>query len=91
MPGSGEIGSELRDDLVNGEIFYSLKEARIVIEQWRERYNAIRPRVSLRYRPPAAQTLAPPMSHPDGTSAIMYSQSTWYKISVRLSPHWFGV
>ena len=91
MPGSGEIGSELRHDLLNGEIFYSLKEARIVIEQWRERYNAIRPRVSLRYRPPAAQTLAPPMSHPDGTSAIMYSQSTWYKISVRLSPHWFGV
>ena len=65
------FNGKLRDELLNGEIFYSLKEAKIVIEQWRRHYNTIRPHSSLRYRPPAPQTLAPPMSHLDGTSAIM--------------------
>jgi putative transposase len=40
-------------------IFYSLKEARIVIEQWRKHYNTIRPHSSLGYRPPAPQTSSP--------------------------------
>lgn len=44
---------KLRDELLNGEIFYSLKEARIVIEQWRRHYNDKRPHSSLGYRPPA--------------------------------------
>jgi len=38
---------------LNGEIFYSLKEARVVIEQWRKFYNTERPHSSLGYRPPA--------------------------------------
>ena len=38
---------------MNGEIFYSLKEARIVIEQWRKYYNTERPHSALGYRPPA--------------------------------------
>ena len=33
------FNSKLRDELLNGEIFYSLKEARIVIESWRRHYN----------------------------------------------------
>jgi transposase InsO family protein len=41
---------------LNGEIFYSLKEATVVIEQWRKQYNTIRPHSSLNYRPPAPQT-----------------------------------
>jgi hypothetical protein len=49
MPGSGHIAAELRDELLNGEIFYSLKEAQIVIEQWRKHYNTIRPHSSLNY------------------------------------------
>lgn len=64
------FNGKLRDELLNGEIFYSLKEAKIVIEQWRKHYNTIRPHSSLRYRPPAPPTLAPPMSHLDGTSAM---------------------
>jgi len=60
----------LRDELLNGEIFYSLKEAGIVIEQWRKHYNAIRPHSSLGYRHPAPQTFAPLLSHPDGTTAM---------------------
>ena len=47
---------ELRDECLNQEIFYSLKEAQVVVEQWRNEYNTIRPHSSLGYRPPAPQT-----------------------------------
>jgi putative transposase len=53
------FNGKLRDELLNGEIFYSLKEAQIVIEQWRKQYNTIRPHSALNYRPPAPQTFAP--------------------------------
>ena len=53
------FNGKLRDELLNGEIFYSLKEAQIVIEQWRKHYNAVRPHSSLGYRPPAPQTMNP--------------------------------
>jgi len=44
---------------LDGEIFYSLKEAQIVIESWRRHYNAVRPHESLGYRPPAPEVFAP--------------------------------
>lgn len=44
---------------------YSLKEAQIVIEQWRKHYNTIRPHSALNYRPPAPQTFAPTTNHLD--------------------------
>ena len=47
------FNGKLRDELLDGEIFYSLKEARIVIESWRRHYNTKRPHSSLGYRPPA--------------------------------------
>jgi putative transposase len=47
---------ELRDECLNQEIFYSLKEAQVVVEQWCNGYNTIRPHSSLGYRPPAPQT-----------------------------------
>jgi transposase InsO family protein len=53
------FNGKLRDECLNGEIFYSLKEAMVVIEQWRNHYNAIRPHSSLNYRPPAPLTSAP--------------------------------
>jgi putative transposase len=53
------FNGKLRDELLNGEIFYSLKEAQIVIEQWREHYNTVRPHSSLGYRPPAPQAFHP--------------------------------
>ncbi|MSO67267.1 MAG: transposase, partial [Pseudolabrys sp.] len=59
LPGCGGIAAELRDELLNGEIFYSLKEGQIVIEQWRKHYNTVRPHSSLGYRPPAPQTMSP--------------------------------
>src|SRR3954465_11371113 len=50
-----EIGKteQLRDECLNGEIFYSLKEAQIIIESWRNHYNTKRPHSALGYRPPA--------------------------------------
>jgi hypothetical protein len=59
LPGCGDIATELRDELLNGEIFYSLKEGQIVIEQWRKHYNTVRPHSALNYRPPAPQTMNP--------------------------------
>ena len=50
------FNGKLRDELLNGEIFYSLKEARIVIERWRRHYNTKRPHSALGYRPPAPVT-----------------------------------
>ena len=40
------FNSKLRDELLNGEIFYTLEEARIVIESWRRHYNTVRPHSS---------------------------------------------
>jgi putative transposase len=37
------FNARLRDELLNGEIFYTLREAQIVIESWRRHYNTIRP------------------------------------------------
>ena len=51
------FNSKLRDELLNGEIFYSLAEARTVIETWRRHYNTRRPHSSLGYRPPAPEVV----------------------------------
>ena len=51
------FNGKLRDELLNGEIFYTLKEAQIVIENWRRHYNTVRPHSSLGYRPPAPEAL----------------------------------
>jgi putative transposase len=47
------FNARFRDELLNGEIFYSLHEAQIIIEQWRRHYNTARPHSALGYRPPA--------------------------------------
>ena len=52
------FNGKLRDELLNGEIFYTLKEAQILIEQWRKEYNTVRPHSSLGYKPPAPETIA---------------------------------
>jgi putative transposase len=59
------FNGKLRDECLNGEIFYSLKEATVVIEHWRNQYNTIRPHSSLNYRPPAPQTSTAPSLHLD--------------------------
>ena len=57
------FNARLRDEFLNGEIFYTLQEAKILIEAWRRQYNTVRPHSSLGYRPPAPEVLmwpAPP-------------------------------
>ena len=58
------FNGKLRDELLNGEIFYSITEAKVLIEQWRRHYNTIRPHSSLGYRPPAPQTIVPHRGDP---------------------------
>jgi putative transposase len=53
------LNGKLRDELLDREIFYTLKEARILIERWRRHYNTERPHSSLGYRPPAPETRSP--------------------------------
>jgi putative transposase len=62
MPENGSIESfnaRLRDELLDGEIFHTLRGAQIVIESWRRHYNTIRPHASLGYKPPAPEVFVP--------------------------------
>ena len=53
------FNGKLRDELLNGEIFYSLEEVQILTEKWRREYNTVRPHSSLGYRPPVPETVRP--------------------------------
>jgi putative transposase len=53
------FNARMRDELLNGEIFYTLKEARIIIESWRRHYNGVRPHSSLGYQAPAPEVFVP--------------------------------
>src|ERR671913_1165508 len=53
------FNARLRDELLDGELFYSLGEARVVIESWRRHYNQVRPHASLGYRAPAPEVVLP--------------------------------
>ena len=50
------FNGKFRDEYLNGELFYTLAEAKILIERWRREYNEFRPHSSLGYRPPAPET-----------------------------------
>jgi putative transposase len=56
------FNGKLRDELLNGEIFDTVIEARIIIERWRKQYNTKRPHSSLGYRPPAPEAILPAQS-----------------------------
>ena len=53
------FNARFRDELLNGEVFYTLREAQILIERWRRHYNTVRPHSALRYRPPAPESMMP--------------------------------
>jgi transposase InsO family protein len=65
---SGTTEQKLRDECLNGEIFYSLREAQMVIEMWRFHYNSKRPHSSLGYRPPAPVAITPKLTPLDEAS-----------------------
>tara|TARA_Y100001954_G_C15828289_1_gene613406 strand:- start:9557 stop:10072 length:516 start_codon:yes stop_codon:yes gene_type:complete len=54
------FNGKLRDELLNGEIFTTLREARYLIEEWRWEYNTFRPHSALGYKPPAPEATLPP-------------------------------
>ena len=51
------FNGKLRDELINTEIFYTIKEAQVLIEQWRRHYNEVRPHSALGYRSPAPRAI----------------------------------
>jgi putative transposase len=53
------FNGKLRDELLNGEIFDTLLEAKVLIERWRVEYNTIRPHSALGYRSPAPEAIQP--------------------------------
>ena len=53
------FNARFRDELLNSEIFYTLKEAKIIIEQWRRHFNTIRPHSALGWKPPRPETIIP--------------------------------
>jgi transposase InsO family protein len=53
------FNGKMRDELLNGEMFDTILEARVVTEQWRRQYNQRRPHSALGYRPPAPETILP--------------------------------
>lgn len=62
------FNARLRDELLDGEIFYTIREAQVVIEEWRRHYNTVRPHSSLGYRPPAPETVVPPSWPPSSAT-----------------------
>jgi putative transposase len=63
------FNARLRDELLDGEIFYTLREAQIVIESWRRHFNTIRPHASLGYKPPAPEVFVPAFAAWPGCAA----------------------
>ena len=51
--------ARFRDELLNGEIFYSLKEAQILMDQWRKHYTSVRPHSAPGHRPPEPESIIP--------------------------------
>jgi transposase InsO family protein len=67
------FNGKLRDELLDREIFNSLREAEVLIERWRRHYNTARPHSALNYRPPAPEATLP---HPVGPAyaALRHAQ-----------------
>lgn len=61
------FNGKLRDELLNGEIFETLREAQVLIEQWRFEYNHVRPHSALGYKPPAPEATSP---YPPGFATL---------------------
>ncbi len=53
------FNGKLRDELLDGELFDTLLEAKVLVERWRRHYNTVRPHSSLGYQPPAPEAIQP--------------------------------
>ena len=75
------FNSKLRDEFLNGELFYSMKELRVLAERWRVHSNTVRPHSSLGYRPPAPEAWL--------TSTSWQHRSELRGRCATLTPHWY--
>jgi putative transposase len=76
------FNGKLHDELLNGEIFCTLKEAQILIERWRREYNTVRSHSALGYRPPAPEAIAMiPRDH----GSAMLRQDLWLDLPSTLN------
>lgn len=66
------FNARLRDEFLNGEIFYTLQETQILIKAGRRQYNTILPHSSLGYRPPAPKVLIWPATQPESNDPALY-------------------
>ena len=53
------FNGKLRDELLNGEIFDTILEAKVITEIWRNHYNQVRPHSSLGYKAPVPEAILP--------------------------------
>jgi len=74
------FNGKLRDELLNGEIFMTLQEARYLIEEWRWEYNTFRPHSALGYKPPAPEATLPP-----GESGACHPVSNGRALTLRVA------
>ena len=82
------FNSKLRDELLDGEIFYTLEEARVIIENWRRHYNEVRPHSSLGYKPPAPEILISTRPAAQADSAPPGAQSLAIRPTINLHSNW---
>jgi putative transposase len=71
------FNSKLRDEFLNGEIFYSMKEIRVLAERWRVHYNTVRPHSSLGYR----------LLAPEAWLTTTWGVEKWKPLRAPTSPH----
>jgi putative transposase len=76
------FNSKLRDEFLNGEIFYSLKEVQVLAERWRVHYNTVRPHSSLGYRPPAPEAWQAEIKTGYGQVERLHYLSTKHRCSI---------
>ncbi len=66
------FNGKLRDELLDREVFTTLFEAKVLIEEWRKEYNHVRPHSSLGYRPPAPEVIMPLRQAHVGTMGLLH-------------------
>jgi transposase InsO family protein len=82
------FNGKMRDELLNREIFTTLHEARVLIEQWQRQYNQVRPHSARNNQPPApdllASLLAPPSAQKKGQSSFLFLDCPFVPLSLRI-------
>jgi putative transposase len=83
------FNSKMRDEFLNGEIFYSIKELRVLAERWRKHFNTVRPHSSLGYKPPAPEawlaSTARQQEEPVGMSTLTRTSGRYQEVGARCS------